>query len=382
METSIITRNYKTERRTCIRVPLPTAEAQRLIQGYNVLDRYPILFNEKGQQLVQRAEQFFATAEQLSEETAQNYAQELLDQFPVKDKPHLELFVQPDLSLLQEAAAKGLKSVKLEIIYGCENNCIFCLTDPPQQLSFMPYPMILAIANAVRAVGGMASISFDRSEPLQYRDAAFGANLSDILKNSDGLELYCPSTHGWPEKEKYARAAAEEIKRQGIAFEAVSVHLLHDELLRPDVPAEIYEKYTRRFVEAISLLRPRKIGLRGLRGRDVPAELGHLSLGSVANFFHESVMPNLPTELQSRFREDKFSLEHRDITRIREKHGRVLPKSLANNRRAGIRGWQFTNDLALLGLSEMIVSVDGHYRLVMRGEDLEAPPVQKGNLFN
>ena len=381
METALVTRRARNVGKHYIKVPLPVAEARSLARGFAILDRYPALLSEKGQQLAQKAEHFYSTAEQLPANEVQNFAQELIGQLPSKEKPHLELFLRPDLPLLEEAARKGLKLVKIEVVFGCENYCIFCLTDPPRKLSFMPYPMLLSIAETVQAVGGTASISFDRSDPLQYRDTAFGVNLADVVRSNGNIYLYCPSTHGWPERNKYTQAAAQGLSQQGKTFQSVSLHLLHEEFLSPEVPPETFDRYARRFIEAIKLLKPRSIDFRGLR--DVPMGMKHLSLDYAVKYFFENIMPHLPAELQERYSEEGewWRRGHRNITNIRERYGSILPRSIARNHPAGIHGGGFPGDMAMMGLSEMIVSVDGFYKLIIRENAQSNSHYEEGMLF-
>ena len=328
--------------------------------------------------MAQRAEHFFMTAEQLPPDEVQNRAQELMGQIPSKEDPHLEYFVRPDLQLLKEAAKRGIKVVRIEIVYGCENYCIFCYPNPPRQMRFMPYPMILSIAESVQEVGVMAAINFDRSEPLQYRDTVFGVNLADVVKSNDKLSLYFSSTHGWPEGEKYAQAAAERLSKQGKTFRSMSLHLFHEEFLTPEVPAETFDKYTRQFIRAIMLLRPKTIGLRGLWGVGAPRGLEHLSLDFAAKLFMESILPHLPAELQARYRET-FGIERREIRSVREGYDRVFPGNMDRNSPAGIHDGMFSRESIFYGYSEMIVNVDGHYKLGIRGAGDSR--IEKGMLF-
>lgn len=63
-------------------------------------------------------------------------------------------------------------------------------------------------------MGGRMELVDNRSDPLQYRDVKFGADMGDVVKATQDVLLTnkgaLPQTHGWPSGHKYAQPAAKK----------------------------------------------------------------------------------------------------------------------------------------------------------------------------
>jgi len=140
-----------------------------------------------------------------------------------------------------------------------------------------------------------------RSDPFQFRDTLFGANLGDVIASASPViaregNMLPLQTHGWPINHKFAQPAAEKIHTMGLRIFRLSIHLFHKEFDKPTVSQETSDLYSDRFARAINLLLPKRIAFRY---DNYNRTLFNRSLGATSRFYQKYVQPRLLPELAS-----------------------------------------------------------------------------------
>jgi hypothetical protein len=295
-----------------IKVALPPDIKAQLQRGSAILNRYRSFLSVPGRQLLQQAEGFIKKAPQLRPEEILNRSQELARQLPDLSDPQLKLFREPDPGVFEEVRKRNIKSLYVETNQGCESKCTFCRSEALSQTSFMPFFMFLQLVEAAKEVGGKINLNFSRSDPFQYRDTKFGAHFGNVLEAAQDVldpESYI-QTHGWPRNHRFARAAAEHLNQHGIRIDRVSVHFFHQVFVEGRAREVDYDRYAERFIQAINLVRPRYVALRGI---DRQSKGDPHTLLFVRSFFKEKVLPHVRPDLQGLYK-DEFE-ESRTIDR-------------------------------------------------------------------
>ncbi|MFA5811025.1 MAG: hypothetical protein WC956_01680 [bacterium] len=288
--------------------PLATESKPPIAQlknGHRILSRYETLLSQKGCALKEEAEALLSRTRGGADPSADDHYAigDLLSRLPTVKTPHLELFRRPSIEPFEMSLRLKDPFYVLEINEGCENGCTFCDAFTPRQTRFMPYPMILGLAESIRAINGDLALNCGNSDPMQYRDTVFGADLGDVMRSVKDIYrhdmLYCFQTHGWPRGHRFARSAAEKLYRMGFEAWRISVHLFHREFFDPAPAPEVFDRYAAQFIEAISLLRPEKIVLYGYQERYTKFPIwDHFA---IERFFYERIYPHLDEKLRARY---------------------------------------------------------------------------------
>jgi hypothetical protein len=367
----------------------------RVSRGLAVLKRDSALLNSKGLELVGKASRLLDSFSQCASVGRENLFQDLSDQVPSLINPHLELFRAPDLAPLIKAKEAGAKSFWMEISKGCENQCLFCYAEASPRMVFMPSTMFLLVVEAAREINGKISFVFHRTDPILYQDSLLGANFADLVSASK--DVFTPSlcegtkliTHGWPKNHEIALFAARKMKTMGIRADRLSVHLFHREFIESASVADL-EGYADRYAEAIDLLRPRAINLRGgLHFEDIAIKERHydkyvnfpphLTMDFIEDFYRQRIFPRLPADLcQAHPIYDRSKLVY--LTRRQTAELPVYPSLV---RRPGRGKGDFTRPrLPLCDCEErpnavFIIYPDGSYSL----QEQEKLPRETGMLF-
>ena len=284
-----------------MKVPLSFQEAQRIDNGIRILTRYTKLLNGSGRSLLQITDALFSPPSPLPPEQLANRLDELIVGLPSLKTPHLELFKQPDTAPFEEANKAKHARFFVELNNGCETQCTFCGVEAPSRMQQMPFPLFLAAADILGQLEAGLRFMDYRSDPFQYRDVLFGANLGDAVTAAlDDLAMkgnILPlQTHGWQANHKFAHPAAEKIHQMGLRIERLSIHLFHREFDKLPVTQATFDLYAERFARAINLLRPASIAFR--YDNYARTKVNH-SLGATARFYLNHVHPRLSSELKS-----------------------------------------------------------------------------------
>jgi hypothetical protein len=301
MNTAIISNGDRTRH---LKVPLPPQAAQRIDNGIRILHRYQQLLNANGQALLQSANYLFSPSQPITPSEMVNRLGELFIELPSLNTPQLELFKKPQRTPFEEVLKAKHSKFFVELNNGCETQCTFCGVEAPSRLKQMPFFLFLAVAEVLGQFEARLRFMDYRSDPFQYRDVLFGANLGDAITSAlDDLALngnVLPlQTHGWPAHHKFAQPAAEKIHQMGLRIQRLSIHLFHKEFERAKVSPDTYELYAERFARAINLLRPTTIAFRYDNFDRINQKR---SLGATARFYQEFVQPRLSPELESNYR--------------------------------------------------------------------------------
>jgi len=287
-----------------LRVPLTAREAQRIDSGIRILSRYTKLLNGSGRALLQSADALFSPPTPLTPEQLANRLDELIVGLPSVQAPHLELFKQLDTAPFEEAAKEPHARFFVEVNNGCESQCTFCGVEAPSRLKQMPFPILLSVVDRLIQYEANYRFMDYRSDPFQYRDVLFGANLGDAVAAAlDALfmkgNIVPLQTHGWPANHKFAQPAAEKLHQMGLRIQRLSIHLFHREFDKLPVTQATFDLYAERFARAINLLKPATIAFR-YDNYDRTNE--KRSLGATARFYHDYVQPRLSPVLEGDYR--------------------------------------------------------------------------------
>ena len=301
MNTAIISNGDRTRH---LKVPLPPQAAQRIDNGIRILHRYQQLLNANGQALLQSANYLFSPSQPITPSEMVNRLGELFIELPSLNTPQLELFKKPQRTPFEEVLKAKHSKFFVELNNGCETQCTFCGVEAPSRLKQMPFFLFLAVAEVLGQFEARLRFMDYRSDPFQYRDVLFGANLGDAITSAlDDLALngnVLPlQTHGWPAHHKFAQPAAEKIHQMGLRIQRLSIHLFHKEFEKAKVSPDTYALYAERFARAINLLRPATIALRY---DNYDRTNQKRSLGATARFYHDYVQPRLLPVLEGDYR--------------------------------------------------------------------------------
>lgn len=294
---------YMGSRARSNQLALPPAIKTQLQRGYAILERYRAFLSKSGRRLNQQTEALITNSPQLAPEEVVSRSQELIRQLPSVSNPQLNLFRNPDPAVFEEVGRRNIKALYVETNQGCENKCTFCRSEASPQTSFMPFFMFMQLLTAAKEVDGRINLNFSRSDPFQYRDAKFGAHFGNVLEAAQGAldpESYI-QTHGWPRNHRFARAAAEHLNQHGIRIDRVSIHFFHRVFVEGRATERDYDRYAERFIQAVNLVRPRYVALRGI---DRQSRGDPRTLLFVRSFFKEKVLPHIRPDLQELYKDE------------------------------------------------------------------------------
>ena len=292
-----IQRNFRQIERTFTRLiekDFPKEQSLRFAAGYTALHGHQNILNEVGYALLKKATEFIESNKTVSSDEIVNQFEELVLQFPTVAEPKLNLFISPTAKL-SDAEMQILRSLFkdddetdgpwmfrryryriVQITHGCPNQCLICATDAPSKMIHMPYPMILAIAKEVMEPG-TTILPHYANDPFSYRDVQYNADFGDVAiqLKSMGYDLNM-ITHGWWERDDYAKEAAEKIGRLGRGV-SLSVHFFHRQVVDSQGDEEKNKKavdvLVDRFRTVAQLLKPRDIRLFGFNRFDATEDM-------------------------------------------------------------------------------------------------------------
>ncbi len=275
------------------------------------------------------------------------------------------------------AKEKGARNIGVEVNTGCSNACLFCAVHAPPQMSFMPAPLFMAVANTVGEMDLKLSFITQRTDISLYRWGRF--NLSHLFEASQNIYeeqcmanalLFCCG----PGDSSVVLAAAEGMNQLGFRAEELSLHLIYKQFKGAQLDGRL-ERHAKRAASLIKLFNPSLISLKGACGDEDDPEYGIFSMDSVKRFFTNMVLPLLSSSLQKEYGEEITEVYRGSTNRVGivEVEDDIFPDTAYKNNHLPV----CKNYCGSMSPAFMIVYPDGSYSLEERGK----LPREKGSIL-